>query len=213
MKLFENIEEKNLETMLKCLNAVKKTYLKDENILNEGDEITSVGLIVSGKVQLIKDDFEKNKVILAEMKDGETFAEAFVCAGLQKSPVYVFAKENTTVLFINFDRILSTCSNACPFHKQLIANIIKMIAAKNLVLNSRIELLSKKSIRERIVFYLLSEKIRQQSDDFTIPFSRDNMAEFLSADRSALSRELCRMQKEGIIDFKKNHFNLLNQHP
>lgn len=208
MKLFEGIDENNLSAMLKCLNAVKKNYYKGEIIFDEGEKITSVCFISKGKVQIIKDDFTNNKVILNEMEEGETFAESFVLAGAEKSPVCAIAVEDTTVLFIDFGRMLSTCSNSCPFHKQLIANIIKIIAKKNLVLNSRIELLSKKTIRERVLFYLEGERLENESNEFSVPFSREAMAQYLSSDRSALSRELCKMRDEGLLDFSKRFFKI-----
>lgn len=190
--------------MLTCLQAVKKTYSKGELIFDEGDKITSVALILEGQVQLVKDDLEGGDVIVAQMGEKETFAEAFICAGLYESPVSAYAVTDVKILFINFDRILKICQNSCPFHKKLIENIIRMIAQKNLNLNLRVELLSKKTIRERILFYLNQESKGRK--EFTIPFSRERMAQYLAVDRSALSRELSKLREEKVIDFEKNCF-------
>ncbi len=209
MRLFEGIEETDLQAMLKCLNAVQKSYYQGEMIFLEGEEITSACLIVKGKVQLIKDDFEGNKVILSEMREGETFGEAYVFSGLKAIPISALSVEDTTVMYINFNRIITMCNSACTFHRKLIENTIKLIANKNIHLSGRIELLSKKTIRERILFYLQSEKLKNKNSEFEIPFSRNSLAEYLCADRSALSRELCNLRNEKVLEFNKNYFKLM----
>lgn len=206
--LFDGISEENLASLKTCLNAVKKTYLKGEIIYNYGDTLTSVGYILSGKVQIIKDDYENNKIIISEQKENETFAESLVCSGLKESNIIVVASVDTEVLFIDFKRILSVCNNSCQFHKQLIENVIRIIAKKNVFLNTRIELLTKQSLREKIKMYLGYQKQNSNKDIFEIPFSREEMASFLGVNRSALSRELSKMKEENIIDFHKNSFKL-----
>lgn len=208
MQLFDEISEQNFLKLKECLKAVKKSYLKDEIIFDYGDKLSAVGYVLSGKVRILKDDFENNKVLIAEVEKTQTFAEALVCAGIKKSPVTVIAAEDSEILFIDFQKILGVCASSCPFHKQLIENIIKIIANKNLFLNSRIELLSKKSLKERIMFYLKSQKEKQNKEIFEIPFSREKMAQYLAVDRSALSRELCRMKSANLLDFHKNSFRI-----
>lgn len=206
--LFDGISEENLASLKTCLNAVKKTYLKGEIIYNYGDKLTSVGYILSGKVQIIKDDYENNKIIISEQKENETFAESLVCSGIKESNIIVVASVDSEVLFIDFKRILSVCNNSCQFHKQLIENVIRIIAKKNVFLNTRIELLTKQSLREKIKMYLAYQKQNSNKDIFEIPFSREEMASFLGVNRSALSRELSKMKEENIIDFHKNSFKL-----
>ncbi len=208
MKIFDGIDEKNLDAMLNCLQAVKKTYFKGENIFDVGDKITSVVYVKSGSVQLIKDDYEGNRLIVSTIGPGEIFAEAFVCSGIEKSRVCAKTLEDTQVLFLNFKRIISVCPSACSFHKNLIENLIKIIALKNVELQGRLELLSKKTLRERILYFLYKEKAKNESAVFEIPFSREQMAEYIGADRSALSRELSKMQEKKIISYHKNSFRI-----
>ncbi len=208
MSIFEGIEESQKDALFSCLQSVKKSYLKGEIIIDSGEKITSVGYVLDGNIQISKDDFSGNKVIIGRASKGETFAEAFVCAGIEKSKISIEALEDSQILFLDFKRILNVCSNSCPFHKKLIENIIKVIAQKNLFLQERIELLSKKTLRERIFYLLNKEKAKCGESIFEIPYSREQMAEFLGADRSALSRELSAMQKAGLIDFHKNSFKV-----
>lgn len=210
MCIFKNIEQNNLKPLLDCLRAVKKTYKKNEIIIDIKDEITAVAYISKGKVQITKDDYEGNNVIIETLGDESTFAEAFVCAGITQSPVCAKALEDTEILFLDFKRILTTCPNACQFHRTLIENLIKTVASKNLLLQERIELLSKKTLRERIFYLLYKERAKNNSDIFEIPYSREQMAIFLCADRSALSRELSKMKNEELIDFQKNTFKFIN---
>lgn len=209
MNIFEGINNKDIELLTNCLQAVKKTYKKNEIIFDIGNNVTSVAYIIDGCVQLSKDDYEGNKIIIKHLTKADTFAESMVFAGTSKSLICAKAIEDTTVLFLNFKRILYTCSNSCPFHRRLIENIIKIISLKNLMLQERIELLSKKTIKERILNMLLKEKLKSDKEIFQIPYSREQMAEFTGVDRSALSRTLSKMKTDGIIDYHKNMFKIL----
>lgn len=209
MNIFDGIDTESLKLLTNCLQAVEKTYKKEEIIFDIGDEITAVAYIIEGAVQLSKDDYEGGKVILEHISEGEIFAQSMVCAGVEKSSVCAIAIEDTRILFMDFKRILSICSNSCPFHKRLVENIIKNISLKNMMLQERIELLAKKTLRERILYMLLKEKRKTGKNIFEIPYSREQMAQYLAADRSALSRELSNMKCEKIIDFHKNSFKLL----
>ena len=208
VNLFNNINTDNLSALKACLRAVNKKYFKDEIIYNYDDNITSVGYILKGKVKVFKDDYENRRVLVANHSEGETFAEAFVCLGIKQSPIIVLAEEDTEMLFIDFNRILGVCNNSCQFHTQLIDNIIKIIAEKNIYLNFRIEMLSKSSLRERIKIYLVNQKGSFSENIFEIPFSREDMADFLGVNRSALSRELSKMKEENLIDYHKNSFKI-----
>ncbi len=206
MHIFSGIDSTDLNNLLNCLQAVKKTYEKNEIIFDVKDKITSVCLILEGKVQLSQDDYEGNKIIISNLSKDETFGEAFVCAGIKESSICATAIEHTEILFLNLERIMSICSNSCPFHRRLLENIIKIIAAKNIFLQERIEALSKKTLRERVLNFL--HKNKPGAEIFEIPFSREQLAQYLGADRSALSRELSKMKKEKIIDYHKNSFKL-----
>ena len=206
MNIFDGINDDEFELLTKCLQAVKKTYKKDEIIFDIGDLVTSAAYILEGSVQLAKDDYTGNKIIINHLSKGDTFAEAMVFDGWEEGAVWAKAIGESCILFLNFEKIFSICSNSCRLHKKLISNIIKIISLKNLDLRERIELLSKKSLRERILYMLHKAKLNSKSSIFKIPFSREQMAEYICADRSALSRELSRMKREGLIDYHKNMF-------
>lgn len=208
-KLFDGIEEKDKETLFKCFNAVKKSFFKDEIILEPEQKIDSVIYVSNGCIKIIKDDFNRNKIIIDTIKKGETFAEAVVCSGIKKCPNFVYAQTDATLYFINIEKILNPCTEACLFHKKLLQNLVKSISEKNMFLNQRIELLTKKSLRERILIYLKKQKNKTNDKIFEIPHSREEMAQYLGVNRSALSRELCIMKAQKLIDFHKNSFSIL----
>lgn len=209
MNIFDGIDEGKKEILKSCLHTVKKTYAKNEVIFSYGDKITSICYIIKGSVQLSKDDYNGNKIIAAKVFSGESFAEAFVCSGIKHSKINAKAIEETEILFLDFQKVLSVCSNTCPFHKKLIENLIKIVAKKNLFLQERVELLGKKTLRERIMHFLNKEKEKQHVEIFDISYSRDEFAEYIGADRSALSRELSKMKKQNLIDYHKNSFKII----
>lgn len=210
MNLFEGILSQELGAILKCLNAQKSHYKKGEFITVCGGEINSFGVILSGSVQVLKDDVTGRQTILSAFGSGETFAEVLVCSGIKKSPVTVLAVTEADVLFLNYAQVVRTCTNACVFHTKLIQNMLKVLAQKNLVMNSKISYLTIKGMRQKLATYLLSQYKVKGEMVFEIPFTRSELADFLNVDRSAMSRELCRMRNEGMIEFQKNGFKLLD---
>ncbi len=209
VSLFRGIEADNLSDMLSCLGAVRKQYLKNQSIILAGEEVTSLGIVLDGNVQIIKDDILGNRMIVAGLSVGDIFAETIVCAGIKESPVDVNACDNCSVLWVSIKRIISTCSNACSFHNRLVLNILELLATKNLYLNNKMEFLSKRTIREKIMTYLVFQKEMHQNSSFVIPLNRNEMADYLCVDRSAMSRELSKLREEGVIDYHKNQFHLL----
>lgn len=205
--LFIGIEANHLKEMLVCLSARQVQYDKNALILLTGDYISFVGLVLSGSVRVMKEDERGNSTILAELSKTDLFGEVFACAGVERSPVTVRASNRCEVLFMNYRKIITVCSFACPFHGKLIENMIRLIARKNLLLNQKNEILSKRSIREKIECFFDMERGKEKK--FTIPFNREEMAHYLCVDRSALSKELCKMREEGIIEFHKNRFEIL----
>lgn len=206
--LFKKIEDTDLLAMLGCLNAVIKYYDKNELILKMEDPVNMVGILASGKAQIIKEDALGNRNIVAEIEGGDLFAEAVVCAGVKKSPVTVAAMENCDVIYVNLSKLISVCGNECSFHTRLIENLLKVIACKNLALNQKIDYLSLRTIREKLSMYLLSMQRKAQENPFNIPFNRNELADYLGVDRSAMSRELGKMRDDGLLNFKKNRFEL-----
>ncbi|MCL2620223.1 MAG: Crp/Fnr family transcriptional regulator [Defluviitaleaceae bacterium] len=205
--LFAEIAFSDFETMLNCLSANTKTYKKEEIILLTGNPVNFVGLILSGEVKIIREDANGNISILTKLTTSEIFAETFACAEIFHSPVTAQATEETEILFINYNKVITICQNACVFHTRLIKNMLKLIADKNLILNQKIEILSKRTTREKILCFLNHQ--RRATKRFNIPFSREEMANYLCVDRSAMSIELGKMRDEGLINFNKNQFEIL----
>ncbi len=206
-KLFSNISEKDFYSMLNCLGAFEKSYGKNEVILNEGDSINFVGAVLEGSVKIVKTDCDGNESIIAEVLDGDIFAEVFACAEIFRSPVSIISTTQSKILFFDYRKIITACSSSCVFHQKLISNMLNVVANKSLYLNRRIDIISKKSLRDKIITYFYYESMGRKH--FSISMNREELASFLCADRSALSNELSKMKKDGIIDYAKNEFILL----
>ncbi len=205
--LFQHISDSDFSSMLTCLGAFERNYSKNETLLQVGDPIPFVGLVLEGSIQIIKSDYDGNEVIIAEISSGDTFAEVFACAEVSKSPVSILSITESHVLYFDYRKIISSCSSSCSFHQQLIANMLRVMAKKSLYLNKRIEIISKKTLREKILSYLYYES--NGSKNIQISMNREELAKFLCADRSALSAELSNMKRDGILNYHKNNFELL----
>lgn len=205
--LFKDINASDLNVMYKCLGSEVKAFCKGEIILLSGDKPENVGIVLSGQIHVVKEDCDGNRSLLTSITAGDVFAEALCCAGVLESPVTVQADTDSVVMLLRFSRILNICSNSCSFRTQLIANMLKLIANKNLILQNRMGIISLKSIRAKVTRYLASfSPIYGQ--EITIPFNREELADFLCVERSALSHELARMKKDGLIVYRKNRFIL-----
>ena len=209
--LFRGISEDDLFGVMTCVGAHAKSYDKGVFIHLQDDQILSVGVVLSGSVQMIREDVWGNKALLLRMQPGELFGETFVCGGIHNKLVSFVAAERAVVLFVPFKRALTTCAQSCGFHRQLIENMVAAIAEKNLALMEKVDLISKKSLREKLCEYLTRRSEYADSMSFEIPLGRVQLAEYLHADRSALTRELNRMADEGLIEFSRNRFKILKQ--
>lgn len=205
--LFQGIAFSDFEAMLSCLSAKTASYEKNEIILLAGDPVNFVGLILSGSVKIVKEDPDGRIAILTVLSVSQVFGEVFACAGIDHSPITIQAAEKAEILFINYRKIIKSCSAACPFHAKLIENMLKLVAVNNLLLNQKIEILSQKTTRKKLLSYFDSQ--RGAAKRFTIPFNREELARYLCVDRSAMSNELCKMRDEGLIKFQKNTVELL----
>jgi CRP-like cAMP-binding protein len=210
VSLFDGIAQNELEALLSCIGARQKIFLKDDYIINAGDDVTGVGIVLAGSVQVFKEDKDARRTILAGLSIGDIFQEVLACAGIKKSPVTVLATSSADILFVDYEKIVHSCANSCNFHSRLISNMLRILAGKNLDLNKKIDFLSIKSLRERLTAYLLEQSTMSMSRSFELPFDRSGVADYLNADRSAVSRELSRMKQEGLIDYYKNSFKLLD---
>lgn len=207
--LFHHISMEETESMLKCLAAVKKTYRKGEIIFHAGEKAKAMGLVESGSVEIIHDDFWGNRQIMGTACAGELFGESYACMPDEIFMVSARAAEDSEILFMEVGKILTTCSPACEFHSRLIHNLLYIMAKKNLSLTRKIEHMGQRSIREKVMAFLSFQAEKYQAGTFEIPFNRQQLADYLAVDRSALSAELSRMQKDGIIEFEKNRFTIV----
>lgn len=194
--------------MLRCLNARTSGYKKQDVILLEGQRVTSVGIVTSGTIQIVKEDFQGNRNIMAECEPGSLFAESYACMQADHLPVTVLSAAESEILWIDSGKIISACTSACRFHVKLIENMMTILAAKNVLLNRKIEYLSKRTTREKLLAYLSDQAAECDGYAFDIPFNRQELADYLCVDRSALSGTLSKLQKEGILEFHLNHFLL-----
>ncbi len=206
--LFRGSTPEEVASMLACLGAVQRAYQKGAVIYCAGDTVQSMGLILSGSVHIESGDVWGNRSILDQAGPGQVFAETYACLPDEPLMVSVTAAADTQVLFLQTSRVLQTCTSACAHHARLIRNLLAISAQKNLILSRRIFHTSPKTIRGRLLSYLSFQSLRQGSRSFTIPFNRQQLADYLSVDRSALSNELGNMQREGLIAFHKNSFEL-----
>ncbi|AEF85789.1 cyclic nucleotide-binding protein [Treponema primitia ZAS-2] len=209
--LFKGIAGPDLVSLLECLSARHKKYEKDSFVFMADDEPRFIGVVLSGALHILQDDFWGNRVILARAEPGELFGEAFSCGGVKKLPVSVQAVEKSEVLLIDLTRIITTCSSVCVFHRDLIKNTLQDMARKNIALIKKMEHITRRTTREKLLSYLSSQAQQQGSTVLTIPFKRQELAEYLSVDRSAMSAELGKMQDQGLIRFNKNRFELLQK--
>lgn len=208
--IFEGIKEEEIENLLKCLEAYKKKFLKNQTILSEGDIVDRIGIVLKGSVSVFKIDYFGNTNIITALKKGETFAEVLVCADIAQSPVNVQCIEDSEILFIDFKKIISGVGISCEFHQKILGNMLKNLAKRNLLLNQKINLISKRDIRSKVLSFLNIVATKNKNAEFEIQYDRQSLADYLCVDRSALSRVLSELKKEGIIDFKKNKFKISN---
>lgn len=208
--LFKGIKNDDFSHLLSCMNSYTKKFKADEYIFFAGNEINHVGVILSGSVEIIKENLAGSRHIMAFLGPAHIFGEGIVCTRERVSPVTIRVKEDTRVLFVPFERITRSCGNTCTFHVQLIQNMMMILGEKNYNLNTKIELLTLKGMREKIAAYLLNESKTKNSVNFQVIPNRNELAEFLNVSRTSMSRELARMKEENIIDYYQNSFKILS---
>lgn len=208
-QLFYGVGDSEIVVMLNCLQARMLTFKKGDYIFREGERIDHITVLVEGKILVQHDDFWGNRNIVNVIRVGEMFGEAYVAPESGALLNDVIAEEDSSVIFFDIKRILTVCSTACRFHSMVVQNLFFSISEKNRSLVQKIGHMSKRSTRAKLLSYLSDEAKRHNSNRFTIPFSRQQLADFLCVDRSAMSNELCKMRDEGLLKFDKNEFTLL----
>jgi len=207
VELFEGINTSDMRLMLDCVEAKIKTFKKGDILMIAGAKPLFVGVVISGEIHITREDIDGNRSLIAIIMPGQIFAEALCCADVPESPVTATAGTGSSVMLLNFSRLLRTCSNSCVFHSRLIQNMLRVTAKKNLLLQNRMEIISLKSIRAKVIRYLETFK-PEYGKEIAIPFNREQLADHLCVERSALSHELARMKSDGIIEYRKNKFIL-----
>ncbi|NCC82690.1 MAG: Crp/Fnr family transcriptional regulator [Clostridia bacterium] len=209
VKLFKGIEESNLLPLLSCLSAKAVQYEKDQTVFFSGESIEQFGIVLSGQVQTVQDDYYGNRNILVKIDEGNLFGESFACAGIKILPVSVITSAESELLFIDCRRLAAPCAKACGFHSRLIQNMLGIVSLKNISLTQKIEFTSKRTTREKLLAYLSAIAREAGNSRFSIPFNRQELADYLSVERSAMSAELSKLRNDGILKFHKNQFELL----
>lgn len=207
--LFAGICLQELGQMLSCLGGKITGIAKGRPVFLEGDPAEFVGVVLSGKVQILRSDYYGNRSVLTVVSPGGLFGEAFACAGVETLPVSAMALQTCTVLLLDCKRVLSGCSNACPFHSRLVRNLLQGIAQKNLILTQKIRCMSQKTTQEKLMEFLLEQAKQQGSAEFVIPYDRQALADYLGVERSAMSAELSKLKKAGWIDCSGSRFRML----
>lgn len=206
--LFNGVNPAEIQGMLSCLSAREKKYKKDEIIFAAGSQVREIGLVLSGSVNIVVNFYWGTSNIFGHVKSGEIFAENHAAIPGRELIGDVVAAEDTTVLFMTLAKVVTTCDNRCTFHQRLTHNLLLISAKKSLELSTRMMHTAPKSLRERLLSYLSEQAIVNGDSHFTIPFNRQQLADYLGVDRSAMSGELSKMKKEGLIEYRKNEFTL-----
>lgn len=206
--LFHGVKEDEICNILSCLGAREKTYRKNETIYRAGDTVHELGLVESGSANIIVNFYWGSRYIFGHVEKGNIFAENYAAIPGKELICDVVAAEETEILFLDLTKLITTCQNGCNFHQRLIHNLLRISAQKSLNLSSRMMHTAPKALRERLLSYLSEQAMINGSTHFTIPFDRQQLADYLGVDRSAMSNELSKMQKDELISFKKNEFTL-----
>ena len=208
-QMFAGVIDDEISSMLNCLGARLKSYKKGEYVLRQGEHLSDIIVLVEGNLHIQKDDYWGNRSILGQISVGELFGEAYIAPESSALLNDVVAVEDSTIILFDVKRIITTCPSACRFHAMVVQNMFFAISEKNRRLVQKLGHMSKRSTREKLISYLSEEAKKQNTASFTIPFNRQQLADFLSVDRSAMSNELCKMRDDGLLEVDKNQFKLL----
>ncbi len=208
-QLFAGVSDDEIVEMLSCLDARLCKYKKGEYVFRQGEHLNHITVLVEGELHIQKDDYWGNRSIINRVDVGEMFGEAYIARESEAILNDVVAMEDSAVVFFDVKRIITVCASSCRFHSMVVQNLFFAISDKNRKLVQKIGHISKRSTREKLISYLSEEAKRQNSASFIIPFNRQQLADFLSVDRSAMSNELCKMRDEGLLEFHKSTFKLL----
>ncbi len=208
--IFAGVKEDEILAILHCVNAVKASKAKDTYIFRAGEHTDSMGLLLSGSALIVQEDIWGHRNIMTKINPGDTFAESFAASKTAALNISVIASEDCEILWMDVNRILAVCPSACEHHNLIIRNLVATLAQKVLLFNEKITHMSKRTTRDKLLSYLSAESLRQGKLSFTIPYDRQQLADFLCVERSAMSAELSKLQKEGLLEYHRNSFTLFS---
>ena len=209
MPLFKDFSGKELSKALSSFAAKEQNYKKGSIILSAGTTPGVIGIVISGSITILNDDIWGNRTILSNVRQGGLFAEAYAMLEDEPLLVDVMANEDCSILFLNIKKALSPSKSPESWNYKFIQNLLMISSRKNLILSGRSFHTAQKTIRGRVMSYLNAISLQKGTKEFDIPFDRQQLADYLNLERSALSKELGKMQKEGILSTRKSHFKLL----
>ena len=208
LPIFFNLKDEEIISVLKFFKYYEESFKKNDFIFEIEKKIDKIGIIIFGEINIIKEDFWGNRNILNKFREGEIFGEVFALSK-DSSNIMAEASQDCKILFLDLkDFSIENKENSKEITKFL-SNIFKISLKKNILFTEKLEHISKKSIREKIISYLSTEAQKNKTNSFLIKFDRQELADYLFVERSALSRELSSMKKDRLIDYKKNHFTLI----
>jgi len=206
--LFLGITEEELSRMLNCFGASIKKYETGEMIIRQGDVVSKIYMILEGSVYIEKDSYWGRRIIVQKLNELNNIALGLVASRNAESSISAVCHKSATILALNFNKCSSMCTNACSHHVSLIQNMFKILSKENIELLEKIENISQKSIRDKLLTFLSNESMKNKSSCFEINFNRQELADYLNIDRSAMSFEMSKLKSEGLVDFEKNKFTL-----
>jgi CRP-like cAMP-binding protein len=208
VELFSGISAAELSPLLSCLRVVVRRYARGQTVFASGESIRHFGVLLSGQVQVVQDDYYGNRSILGQFGPGDLVGESFACAESPSLPVDVIATTDSEAMLIDCRRLASPCEKACGFHNRLVQNMMRVLSRKNIALTRKMQITSRRTTREKLLSYLAAEAVKNRSNQFDIPFNRQELADYLNVERSAMSAELSRLRNDGLLNFSRNRFEL-----
>lgn len=197
--LFQGITKEDYEKMMLCFHSVEKHYEHGAVICTYGNSSESIGIVLEGTVQLLRTHPDGRQTILEQLGAGDIFSETLSFVSENSSTIQVVCSSRCRIQFIDYSHLIKRCPKACPYHSLLVNNALQMISQKAVHLSERLEVLSQRSIREKLQCYFCLLAEQNHSRTFLLPFSYSALADYLSVDRSAMMRELKRMKEKNLI--------------
>lgn len=209
--LFTGISREELVPLLQCLQARTASFEKGDFLLLAGETTEALGVVLEGRALVVQEDFWGSRNLLDALTAGDCFGETFACSPGTPLTVSVAAETAVTVLYLNVQRVLSVCPESCGHHTRMVRNLLGELARKNVAFAEKLTHLGQRTTRAKLISYLSAQSRRAGGGEFDIPFTRQQLADYLCVDRSGLSQELGRLRDEGLLTFRKQHFHLCRQ--